>query len=100
MHGDILEADYSTASSNSSGTTGDFHTTNIGMYYRVGHSSNSTSQSMKAAAAGFINATTGTNNPAFATGRQFKLISYSSDAKTGVFMFHNINPGIEYQVSS
>jgi hypothetical protein len=100
MHGDILEADYSTASSCSSGTTGDFHTTNIGMYYRVGHSSDSTTQALKAGAAAFINATTGTNAPAFATGRQFKLISYSTDAKKCVVMYHERAPWMEYAPSS
>lgn len=102
LDGDILEVDYSTQSSNlgtadngvnrTSGTTGDFHTTNIGMYYKVCYSSDSTTAVAGGAPVNtaYLNASTGTAIKTQATGRVFKLIDYSSKAKTATVVYDSL----------
>ncbi len=95
LAGDILEVDYSTHSSNdtgstgkmaSTGTTGDMYTTNIGAYFKIGYSSGGTTSAAKfALAASYLNATTCVNAPT--SGNFFKLIDFSTKEKTAIVMY-------------
>ena len=88
LDGDVLEVDYSTASSHSSGTSGDLHTTNIGMFYRYAHSSDSTTATLGTAVGQYLNVTTGANVLGTSRGMVFRLESYSTiDKKATVTYF-------------
>lgn len=99
LMGDILEVDYSTLSSAGStdlgstlapttASTGDLHTTNIGMYYQPGNSSASTNPGCFARMASVLNVTTGVNSPTTYE-YNFKLLDYSTVTKTAMVMYQN-----------
>ncbi len=97
--GDILEVGYSTLSSAgdtdlgstlapTTASTGELHSTSIGVYYQPGNSSASTNAGCFARMASVLNVTTGTNDPT-TYGYNFKLIDYSTVSKTAIVMFQN-----------
>jgi hypothetical protein len=85
--GDILEVDYSTDATHSSGTSGDLHTTNIGMFYRTGFTSDSTTAAQMAVNRSYLNVTTGGAVVDNTTGRVFKLIDYTTENKTAIVQY-------------
>ncbi|MBW2003005.1 MAG: hypothetical protein JRI72_00110 [Deltaproteobacteria bacterium] len=90
LPGDILEVDYTTATY-TSGSSGDLHTTNIGMFYRPGFSSDSTNVTQQAVGRSYLNVSTGTNVSDWSTGNVFRLNSYSTVHKTAEVVY---DPGV------
>jgi len=86
VKGDILEVDYTTATY-SSGNTGELHSTSIGMFYRTGFSSNSSTPAVTALGRSYLNVTTGVNVVENTTGAVFKLIDYTTENKTAVVQY-------------
>lgn len=89
INGDVLDVDYSTDTDHTSGTSGDLHTTQIGSYYRIGHSSDSTTAVLASPVGSFINATTAINVMGTSRGHVFRLQGYSTKAKTVEVVFND-----------
>jgi len=84
--GDVVEADFSTVYAGS--TVLELATTNIGAYYAPCYSTGSTSvgtEALNALRTRYIDPSTRSNVPCSSAAQIFKLMSYSTVSKTGVF---------------